>query len=237
MNKIKAKKKFGYDLVNGICHPLNSAAERKWETGLFDDVNKVNTRSYVEEIFAIAGYVFCGERYMLPFYDWQDRRWKFVKGKKVVGLNTGCGGRWTSRLWPETHWVTLAASLKKNGYEVVLLGGEQEHEKNLRLAKKSKALYFGHYSLNGFINLMNHCDLVVTAVSMAMHLTIGLNKKIVLFNNIFNKNEFELYGLGEILEPDYDCTCYFSPICPNNCMQYLKPERVLETIKRLLPKK
>jgi len=84
---------------------------------------------------------------------------------------------------------------------------------------------------------MNHCDLVVTAVSMAMHLTIGLNKKIVLFNNIFNKNEFELYGLGEILEPDYDCTCYFSPICPNNCMQYLKPERVLETIKRLLPKK
>jgi len=56
----------------------------------------------------------------------------------VVGLNTGCGGRWTSRLWPETHWVTLAASLKKNGYEVVLLGGEQEHEKNLRLAKKSK---------------------------------------------------------------------------------------------------
>ncbi len=102
---------------------------------------------------------------------------------------------------------------------------------------KSKAKYFGHYSLNGFINLMNRCDLVVTAVSMAMHLAIGLNKKIILFNNIFNKNEFELYGLGEILEPEYDCTCYFSPTCPNNCMQYLKPERVLETVKRLLPKK
>ncbi|MFZ1976759.1 MAG: glycosyltransferase family 9 protein [Bacteroidota bacterium] len=237
LNKIQAKKKYGYDLVNGLCHPLDSAAVQKWETGLFDDVNKENTKSYIEEIFALAGYTFAGERYILPFSDWQDKRWKFAKGKKVVGLNTGCGGRWTSRLWPETYWVKLAASLKKNGCEVVLLGGEQEHEKNLRLAKKSKAKYFGHYSLNGFINLMNHCDLVVTAVSMAMHLAIGLNKKIVLFNNIFNKNEFELYGLGEILEPEYDCTCYFSPTCPNNCMQYLKPERVLETVKRLLPKK
>jgi heptosyltransferase-2 len=237
MNKIHAKKKFGYDLVNGVCHPLDAPALRKFETGLFDDVNKANTKSYLEEIFEMVGYHFEGERYLLPFSDWRDKRWKFAKGKKVVGLNTGCGGRWTSRLWPEASWVKLAVALKKLGYDIVLLGGEQEHEKNVRLAKKTKAKYFGHYSLNGFINLVNHCDLVVTAVSMAMHLTIGLNKKIVLFNNIFNKHEFELYGLGEILEPDFECTCYFSPTCPNNCMQYLKPERVVETIQRLLPKR
>jgi ADP-heptose:LPS heptosyltransferase len=236
MNKIRAKKKIGYDWVNGVCHPLNEPARRKFETGLFDDVNKANTKSYLEEIFEIVGYQFQGEKYLLPFSEWNDTRWKFTRGKKVVGLNTGCGGRWTSRLWPEAHWIKLASALKKKGYEVVLLGGEQEHEKNLRLAKKTKAKYFGHYSLNGFINLVNHCDLVVTAVSMAMHLTIGLNKKIVLFNNIFNKHEFELYGLGEILEPEYDCSCYFSPTCPNNCMQYLKPERVVKTIQRLLPK-
>ncbi len=29
MNKIHAKKKFGYDLVNGLCHPLDSAAGTK----------------------------------------------------------------------------------------------------------------------------------------------------------------------------------------------------------------
>ena len=237
MNKIQAKKKIGYDLLNGICHPLDVPALRKFETGLFDDVNKANTKSYLEEIFEIAGYRFEGERYLLPFSDWNDKRWKFAKGKKVVGLNTGCGGRWTSRLWPEPYWVKLTVDLKKLGYDVVLLGGEQEHEKNVRLAKKTKAKYFGHYPLNGFINLVNHCDLVVTAVSMAMHLTIGLNKKIVLFNNIFNKHEFELYGLGEIVEPDFECTCYFSPTCPNNCMQYLKSERVVETVQRLLPKK
>ncbi len=237
MNKIDAKKKYGFTLVNGLCHPINKAAAHKFLTGLFDDVNKANTKSYLVELFEIAGYEFQGEEYLLPFTEWSDPNWKFSQGKKVVGLNTGCGGRWTSRLWPEEYWVTLAKNLKKAGYEVVLLGGEQEHEKNMRLAKKSGAKYFGHYPLNAFINLVNHCDLVVTAVTMAMHLTIGLKKKLVLFNNIFNKYEFELYGRGEILEPDFDCNCYFSPTCSNNCMQYLKPERVFETIIKLLPQK
>jgi heptosyltransferase-2 len=69
---------------------------------------------------------------------------------------------------------------------------------------------------------------------MAMHITIGREKKIVLFNNIFNKNEFELYGLGEILEPEFACTCNYSPTCPNNCMQYLYPERVVKSVRQLL---
>ena len=237
MNRVHARVKRGFHLANGICRPIDDLAQHKFETGLFDDLNKANQKSYLEEIFEIAGFRFEGEQYLLPFNRWEDKRWKFAKGKKIVGLNTGCGGRWTSRLWPEPYWAKLAAGLKKKGYEVVLLGGPQEHERNLRLARKSKARYFGHYPLNGFINLVDRCDLVVTAVTMAMHITIGLHKKIVLFNNIFNRREFELYGLGEILEPDFACDCFFSPTCKNDCMQYLKPDRVLRTVEKLLPKK
>jgi heptosyltransferase-2 len=233
-NKIKSKVKRGFMLENGLCSPIDKAARQKFETGLFDDISKSNTKSYLDEIFEIAGYSFQGERYILPLEPWTDKKWKFAKGRKIVGLNTGCGGMWTSRLWPEVHWTLLAVKLKKLGYEVVLLGGEQEDLRNQRLAKKTKARYFGFYPLSKFINLVNHCDLVVTAVTMAMHLTIGLDKKIVLFNNIFNRNEFELYGLGIILEPDFDCNCYFSPTCKNNCMQYLKPERVVSAVQELL---
>jgi ADP-heptose:LPS heptosyltransferase len=233
---ITAPLKKGFILKDNLCSPADEDAVSKFQTGIFDDVNKANRKSYPEELFEMCGYKFEGERYSLPFSPWEDRRWKFGKKVKVVGLNTGCGGRWTSRLWPDAYWVQVAKQLKKKKYEVVLLGGEQEHAKNARLAKLSGAKYFGHYPLNGFINLVKRCDLVVTAVTMAMHITIGLEKKIVLFNNIFNKHEFELYGLGEILEPDFDCDCYFSPVCPNNCMQYLKPDRVVETVLRLLPK-
>ncbi len=69
---------------------------------------------------------------------------------------------------------------------------------------------------------------------MATHITIGLSKRIVLFNNIFNHHEFELYGLGEILKPDFDCTCYYSPVCPNDCMQYLSVKTVFDACVRQL---
>ena len=164
----------------------------------------------------------------------QEYAWKFPGKKTIVGLNTGCGGRWTSRLWPQAYWVSLARRLKKAGLTPLLLGGEQEHAKNLQIAKASGALYPGHFSLNQFMSEVDQCDLVVTAVTMAMHIAIGYGKKIVLFNNIFNKHEFELYGNGEILEPDFACDCFYSPTCPNNCMQYLSVDTVFESCARLL---
>lgn len=233
MASLAADKKKGYTLVNGKPSPIDEDAVHKFMTGVFDDLNKANTKSYPEEIFEICGFRFNGERYILDV-DESGSSWKLPRKKKIIGLNTGCGGRWVSRLWAEKNWVALAKKLKRAGYVPLLLGGEQEHEKNKRIAKKSGAAYPGHFPLKQFISLVNHCDLVVTAVTMAMHITIGLNKKIVLFNNIFNRHEFELYGLGEILEPEFDCPCYFAPVCPNDCMQYIHVDRVFKTVKQLL---
>lgn len=234
MNSVTADVKKGYELKNGKPAPIDSDAVHKFMTGVFDDLNKANTKSYPEEIFEICGMRFNGEEYILDSHADKGFVWKLPKKKKVVGLNTGCGGRWSSRLWAEKNWVALAKKLKKAGYVPLLLGGEQEHEKNKRIAKKSGALYLGHFPLQQFINLVDQCELVVTAVTMAMHMTIGLKKKIVLFNNIFNRHEFELYGRGEILEPGFDCPCYFSPVCPNDCMQYIYVDRVFKTVKKLM---
>jgi heptosyltransferase-2 len=239
-SSLSAKKKFGFVLKNGVPSPANKFSEAKFLTGVFDDVNKANTKSYLEELFEIAGEKFKGEKYILDNFANDGYQWNLLydsvgaKGKKIIGLNTGCGGRWTSRLWANENWIALAKKLKKTGYVPLLLGGEQEHDKNLLLAKKSDALYLGHFPLKQFINLVDKCNLVVTAVTMALHITLALEKKIVLFNNIFNKHEFELYGLGEILEPDFDCDCFFSPVCPNNCMQYLSVDTVYDSVLRLI---
>ncbi len=233
MASLSANVKKGYTLINGKPAPIDGDAVPKFMTGVFDDLNKANTKSYPEEIFEICGFSFGGEKYILDL-DRSSYTWELPKKKKIIGLNTGCGGRWVSRLWAEKNWVALAKKLKNAGYVPLLLGGEQEHEKNKRIAKKSGATYPGYFPLKQFISLVDQCDLVVTAVTMAMHITIALNKKIVLFNNIFNRNEFELYGLGEILEPEFNCPCYFAPVCPNNCMQYLYVDRVFKTVKNLL---
>lgn len=234
MSSLSARVKKGFTLLNGKPAPIDADAAHKFMTGVFDDINKANTKSYPQEIFEVCGFRFAGEKYLLDVPPADAYQWKLPKKKTIIGLNTGCGGRWVSRLWPEPYWVALARKLKRAGYVPLLLGGELEHRKNQRIARQSGALYFGHFPLRQFVSLVDRCALVVTAVTMAMHITIALEKKIVLFNNIFNKHEFELYGLGEILEPEFECSCFFSPKCPNNCMQYITVDRVFGTIQALL---
>jgi ADP-heptose:LPS heptosyltransferase len=230
---ISAKRKRGFGWSGTACRPLNRASRAKWLTGLFDDENRKNLKSYPQEIFEISGFSFAGEEYLLPRT--AAAPWKIPRGKGIIGLNTGCGGRWTTRLWPEKYWVRLAKDLKKAGYSPLLLGGEQENAKNVRIAQLSKARYLGHFDLPTFIALMNLTDLVVTSVTMGLHIAIGLGKKVVLFNNIFNAAEFELYGRGLILEPSMPCQCCFKSRCDIPCMERIPPGRVLESVKRLLP--
>jgi heptosyltransferase-2 len=232
-----ATTKHGFILKNGVPAPVDRAAEHKLLTGVFDDFSKANTKSYPQEIFEICGFTFDGEPYILD-RPTPSTKWNLSKRKPVIGLNTGCGGRWISRLWADKNWIALSKLLKKRGFEVVLLGGEQEHTKNKRLARAAQVKYFGTYPLEQFIDLVDHCDLVVTSVTMAMHITIGLGKKIVLINNIFNRHEFELYDFGAIVEPERPCQCYYEPTCSNpeyRCMEYLQVSQVFDACQSLLP--
>jgi heptosyltransferase-2 len=154
----------------------------------------------------------------------------------LIGLNTGCGDRWTTRLWSEEKWVALIGLLQQQQYQVVLLGGEQEDARNQQLSKRTGAAYFGYFKLEQFINLMYQMDVIVTQVTMAMHIAIALQKKMVLMNNIFNPYEFELYGRGAIVQPDKECACYFRGTCRYgvSCMEDLPPEKVLLQVNACL---
>ncbi len=235
--EVEAREKRGFQLGDdGFCEPADDGPARaKFLTGVFDDVNQANPLSYLQEIFAICGYEFAGEQYLLDASTAAPAFELPVEGP-VIGLNTGCGGRWTSRLWPERHWADLARLLAADGCCVMLLGGPEEDEKNRRLAAATGAFYPGVHPLREFTGVMNRCDVVVTAVTMAMHLAIGLGKQLVLLNNIFNPAEFELYGRGEIVEPPQACKCFFQPRCTQAefCLDALEPATVREAITRRL---
>lgn len=233
---IKAEKKFGYTLKNGVAYPANKLAYHKYSTGLFDTVSKANTKSYVKEIFEVVGWEFQGEEYVFDNHEAKGYQWNLNRTKKLIGLNTGCGDRWTTRLWPDNYWVDLIKLLQNKGYEPILLGGEQEHQKNTYLSQETGAAYLGYFSLPEFINLIYQMDIIVTQVTMAMHITVALQKKIVLMNNIFNPHEFELYGRGVIVAPLKPCECYFSGTCKYgaSCMKDLSPTVILEEISKQL---
>ncbi len=234
INLVKADEKQGFKLQDGRCEPINRHAEHKFFSGVDDDYNRETTKSYYEEIFEICGFKYEMERYLLQK---QPTTLEFPKFKKIViGLNTGCSPRWKTRMWPDQNWVELAKKLKTKGYDVIFLGGELEDSRNKEMAKKTGAFYFGIHSFHDFVNIVDQCTLVVTAVTMAMHLSIALNKKLVVYNNIFNRHEFELYGLGKIIQPKQECKCFFKNNCTEKtwCMETLSPDMVSKTVDEVL---
>jgi len=90
-NVITADTKKGFCLRDGKCAPIDKDAEHKFLTGVFDDLNKANTKSYLEEIFEVCGFRFSGERYILDNFASDGYTWKLNMKKKIVGSNTRCG--------------------------------------------------------------------------------------------------------------------------------------------------
>jgi heptosyltransferase-2 len=152
-----------------------------------------------------------------------------------VGLNTGCGPRWNTRLWKDECWVELASTLREQGYYPMFLGGELEHAKNVSLSEKAGVYYPGHFDLETFISLTNTCDIVVTQVTMMMHIATALQKKMVLMNTIFNPHEFELYGRGVIIGPPSPCKCYYGNECVRgaSCMNDIEPQTVYKGLNSI----
>jgi len=240
LKDVKASEKYGFIWNNHHIDVATPNAENKLITGLFDNISKENKKHYLDEIFEICHLQFNNEPYLLNVDHLLTEKWTSLKkqagGKPVIGLNTGCGKRWTTRLWPNKYWIELVKKLKNSGYYPVLLGGEAEDENNRVLEKQSEAFYPGHFSLKEFIAVTANCDLIVTQVSMMMHIATALRIPLVLMNNIFNKSEFYLYNNGVIVEPTTGCDCYYGNTCKRDksCMHDISAETIEEQIRYIL---
>jgi len=242
LHQIKSTDKFGFTWNESENHieGLTTEAWNKIITGLFDKYSKENKKSYPEEIFDICGLKFNNEPYLINVNDKLVQKWSNLKekakGKKIIGLNTGCGSRWQTRLWPEEYWTELIKKLQQADLFPVILGGPYEHNQNQKYADSTGAYYPGTFSLPEFIAITANTDIVVTVVSMMMHIAIALKKNLVLFNNIFNKNEFELYGRGVILEPTTGCDDFYGNKCTRerHCMKDISVDSVFSSIKSFI---
>ena len=241
LQNVKAKRKFGFIWQDNHVSIATPHAEHKLITGVFDTISKENTKNYLEEIFEICEMEFGGEPYLLNFDAKLAEKFAYIKekagNKKIIGLNTGCGKRWLTRLWPENYWIGLIEKLQAENYFPLLMGGPDEDKMNKKYAASTGAFYPGTFSLQEFIALSSVCDCILTAVSMMMHIAIGLKKPLVLFVNIFNKHEFELYGNGIIVQPPTGCDCYYGNSCKRgdrHCMKDIPVDMVFASIRKMI---
>jgi heptosyltransferase-2 len=249
-SKIRAPEKKGFGLdEKGNVYPLNKASEYAFFLGLSDDLKFYqNQKTYPELIFEIAEIEYRRDEYLLflapedtSFGEEFAKKARLKKGETLIGLNTGAGGVFANKAWTVGGYVKLIAQFEKRPKtRILLLGGPQEKERNRQILRQvSKKVIDGgcENTLGQFAALINLCDLVVTGDTTALHLAVGLKKKIVAVFGPTCAQEIELYGRGAKVVTSLSCapcyrrSCSLSP----NCMEAISVGEVMEKIKILLP--
>lgn len=160
----------------------------------------------------------------------------------VVGLNTGAGGRWRSKGLPVERVVELTARLHAALHgraTFLLLGGPEEHDRNVAIAHGVAALPHGvrlvdagtAHALLDFAALIDRCDLLVSSDSLALHMALARRRRVVAFFAPTSAAEIELWGLGEKVVSTASDYCSYRPDADNST---LTADRIAAACMRVL---
>ncbi len=163
-------------------------------------------------------------------------------GKPVIGLNTGAGGRWTSKTMDLAEVVNCMQILHRalaGQCHFLILGGVAEAVRNQEILLRAGSLGEDVHvvdggdnnSLGAFAALVDRLKLLISSDSLAMHMAVARCRPVVAFFAPTSAAEIELYGLGEKVistSPDY---CSYQKDADNSS---ITGKRVAEAALRAL---
>ena len=243
----------GYGLhEEGYPMPLNKGSIYHYDMCLDNWGAKTkNKLSYQELIYQIAEIEYKDEKPIINLdKEFNDTFRKMFYSKhsikpehKLILLNTGCGPVYPHKKWTfEGFDKLIEYLLQDRNNKIILAGSHSETETNLKLWESHRSFRVinttNQYSIEQFCSLVDLCDLVVTGDTVALHIAISLNTKIVSFFGPTPHQEVNLFGLGKkLVRKELDClNCYDQFPCPydGKCMSLITPETVHKSIKELL---
>ena len=207
--------------------PTNEGAATWLAMGLDDTQKKANTETYQARVARVLELDPADVRE--PILEPTEGDLAFAKtlrpdAPKVVGINTGAGGRWERKRWATEHQKALIATLSEQGTGVLLLGGPEEagtHEQLIPASPRAPVQSAGtDHSYQRFAALIDQCDALVTGDTMALHVACARKSRSWRCLVRLSVAEIEVYGRGEKIAPEgLDClgcylaTCDVSPHC------------------------
>ena len=213
-----------------------------------DQMKITNERSH-PEIFAGMLGIAKGEPELLldeTVLRKANTRFESVGEGLRIGLNTGSGGRWSSKMLPEERVVALAVALHELVHTklgvapvFVLLGGPEERERNARLAAAlAQVVRVADTGCdNGlleFAALVDRLDVLVTSDSLALHMATALRVPVVAFFAPTSAAEIDLYGRGAKVVSTAPDFCSYRKDADTST---LTVERLVEAFRTALPKR
>jgi len=240
------KNKIGFVLnKKGYVEATSKAADKWLEMSAFDDLKKENKQTYQEIMYGIldlnttkiAQPVFKLSEDDIEKRNTLAKKWKFSKLRKTIGLNVGVGNKWPNKGWPNKRWEELIEKLDSKKYHLLLLGGQEEKKLMAQLCSKYKFLIDTSYnnSLVEFAAIVNLCDMLITADSLALHIGTALNKKIIALFGPTSISEINLFNRGIKVSAPEDCKCYYNRYCTEevSCMEKITPGMVMKAISEI----
>ncbi len=247
---VNAPRKLGFCLnEHGNVAAFTPSAAYGLRLGVDDELKfRINTKSYQEMIFELADLEYKTDDYVFVLADAHRKKaGRFFLDNKVpskrlnIGLNTGAGTKFTTKQWPESHFLKLIPKLKRSlNANVFLLGGPREKDLNRRLARKAGVKVFDtgtDNSLLEFAGFLDRMDVVVCSDTLAMHLALALKKKTVVLFGPTCPAEIEMYERGRKLFAGAECApCYKQTCSDPVCMKRLTPDEVFKAVREVAGK-
>lgn len=200
-----------------------------------------NSKTFQEHLAELVGVKVSSYVFKLTADEIEDGK-QLVKelgvgnSEKLVGINTGAGGRWKYKALGIDKTIDLVNGIKNElGMASIILGGAKEQERNQLIAKVTGMPNAGVHSLRHFAAIINRCQKIVTSDSLAMHFAIAMKKPLVVFFGPTAPAEIELYGLGRKIYPKMDCLVCYLKDCDRRptCMDELLVSDLLTALKRV----
>lgn len=134
-----------------------------------------------------------------------------------LGINTGAGGRWSLKKWGEEQTAALATELNRRfNVGVVILGGEQERERNQRIERMAGGSCVAaptDWGLKCFSALVGFCRVIFTSDSLALHVAVASGVPVIGFFGPTSAAEIDLFGAGRKVVTPLPCRCCYLPSC------------------------
>jgi heptosyltransferase-1 len=159
-------------------HAVGAAAEHFFKMNTWNDYRTVlNTKTWTELYFEVAGYTYNNEPYALdvPEHAHESMRQLAARfpSQEIIGFNLGSS--LPTKMWPTDHWVELGLQLLDEGASVWLFAGPKENamaeEVRARLLPAAgDRVHYQALSLTEFCAAVGLCTLLITGDTFGYHL-------------------------------------------------------------------
>ncbi len=232
----------------GTPFPLNDEAEYFFQLGLDNDEKFFrNKLSYPQLVYEALGLQYGGEPYRLELTEADRESAEHVfdtlpgakSVKRWVGINPGAGKVFAYKAWREEGYVELIRELhaKHEDLGFLLLGGADETELIARIKNASgdAPVFSGgtDNTLGEFAALIDRVDVLVCGDTLAMHLAVARERRVVVMFGPTCEQEIDLFGRGEKLKSPIECSPCYRRSCDKDptCQDLIPVERVLEAVE------